>query len=127
MLVWQKILFILAIATIFALGSCESAEEKIAKETAAAQGAGKVSLAPDGMAVFRKNCVTCHGANGKLGLNGAKDLSVSTLSVEERVSIITNGKNLMTPFAAVLSPEEIQSVAAFTLTLKEPTSNAESR
>ncbi len=79
------------------------------------------------MAIFRKNCVTCHGSNGKLGLNGAKDLSLSTLSTDERLGIITNGKNLMTPFAAILSPQEIQAVAAFTLTLKQSPSDAESK
>ena len=127
MLFWRKISVIFTVMTVFALGSCESAEEKIAKKIASVQNAENVSLTPDGMAIFRKNCVTCHGSNGKLGLNGAKDLSISTLSMEERVGIITNGKNLMTPFAAVLSPKEIQAVAAFTLTLKEPSSNAESR
>ncbi len=127
MLFWRKIAAILTALTVFALVSCESAEEKISRKTASAQNAGSVSLAPDGMAIFRKNCVTCHGANGKLGLNGAKDISVSTLSIEDRVNIITNGKKLMTPFAAVLSPEEIQAVASYTQTLQEPSSNAESK
>ena len=70
------------------------------------------------MAVFRKNCITCHGADGKLGLNGAKDLSASAISVEERMEIITNGKKLMTPFKALLSAEEIKAVATYTMTLK---------
>lgn len=76
-------------------------------------------LIPDGMAVFRQKCVTCHGADGTLGLNGAKDLTQSTLNLEERVNIITNGKKLMTPFGTVLSKEEIQAVAEFTQTLKK--------
>lgn len=75
--------------------------------------------APDGMAVFRKYCIACHGADGKLGLNGAKDLSASTLSKAERIQVITNGRKLMTPFNEVLSPEEIQAVAEYTLSLKK--------
>jgi len=71
------------------------------------------------MTVFRQNCVICHGANGQLGLNGAKDLSKSERTLEERVQIITYGKNLMAPFRTILSPEEIAAVAAYTLTLKK--------
>lgn len=73
---------------------------------------------PDGMAVFRQQCVTCHGADGKLGLNGAKDLSASLLSKDERIQVITHGRNLMQPFEKILSPEEIQAVAEYTLSLK---------
>ena len=98
--------------------ACENPDETFARQTAAAQQAGRPVLAPDGMAVFRKNCITCHGADGKLGLNGAKDLSASAISVEERIEIITNGKKLMTPFKALLSVEEIKAVATYTMTLK---------
>ena len=101
------------------LAACESDADKIARRTAAAQKAGQNAAAPDGMAVFRQNCVICHGADGRLGLNGAKDLRLSTRSVEERIQIITQGKNLMTPFGTILSPEEIAAVAAYTLQLKK--------
>ena len=72
-----------------------------------------------GSEIFRKNCVTCHGAEGNLGLNGAYDLTKSQLSHEERVAVITNGRKLMTPFAAILSAAEIKSVAEYTETLKK--------
>jgi cytochrome c6 len=75
-------------------------------------------VAASGVAIFKKNCVTCHGADGKLGLNGAKDLTQSMLTVEERIPIITKGKNLMTPFEKMLTPEEIQAVAQYTTTLR---------
>jgi cytochrome c6 len=102
--------------------ACESAEEKIARRAAEANQKSSQAAAPDGLAVFRQNCVTCHGTDGTLGLNGAKDLSQSILPLEERVNIITNGKKLMTPFGAILSPAEIQAVAAYTQALqKQPT------
>lgn len=101
------------------IGACQSAEEQISnKETAAKTGHSTPSK-PDGMAIFRQRCVVCHGSDGNLGLNGAKHLSESVLPLEERINIITNGKNLMTPFRTLLSPEEIQAVAAYTLTLKK--------
>lgn len=74
---------------------------------------------PDGATLFRKHCVVCHGADGTLGLNGAKDLTQSTLHPTDRIQIITHGKKLMTPFKTILSPDEIKVVAEYTLTLKK--------
>ncbi|MFN0037650.1 MAG: c-type cytochrome [Saprospiraceae bacterium] len=106
-------------ATLFFSAACGSADEEIARrENAAKQGANQKN-APDGMAVFRQNCVTCHGADGTLGLNGAKDLGLSTMTLEERVNIITHGKKLMTPFGALLGPEKIRAVAEYTQTFKK--------
>jgi len=72
----------------------------------------------EGEQVFKKNCIICHGADGKLGINGAKDITVSKLTLEERESQIKKGKNTMTPFEGVLSETQIKSVAAYTMTLK---------
>lgn len=72
----------------------------------------------DGPTVYKKYCIVCHGADGKLALNGAKDITASELTKEERVELIRNGRNTMTPFGGILSEEEIESVATYTLTLK---------
>ena len=76
-------------------------------------------LQPDGMAVFRQKCVNCHGADGQLGLNGAKNLALSTLPLEDRIQVITLGRKLMTPFKNVLTEAEITAVANYTITLKK--------
>jgi len=67
-----------------------------------------------GAEVYKKNCKLCHGADGKQQLNGAKDLNLSTFSLEERIHIITNGKNVMVPFKDVLTAEQIKAVAIYT-------------
>lgn len=97
--------------------ACGSAEEQINRRTAAAAQPDAPAVGPDGQAIFRQYCVVCHGADGKLALNGAKDLTVSVLTLEERVNIVANGKKLMTPFNEILSPEEIKAVAEYTQTL----------
>jgi cytochrome c6 len=71
-----------------------------------------------GNQVFMKYCKLCHGANGKMGLNGAKLLPESTMSLEERITQITNGKGTMQAYKDLLSAEEIKAVAEFTMTLK---------
>lgn len=72
-----------------------------------------------GYEVFRMQCVACHGQDGKLGLNGAQDLTQSTLTKEERLEILNNGKSTMPSFRGILSQEEIAAVVDYTLKLKE--------
>lgn len=71
-----------------------------------------------GAKVFQKNCVLCHGIDGKLQFNGAKDINKSTLSLDERIVLITNGRKTMTPFKDILSKKQIKAVAAYTMKMK---------
>ena len=68
--------------------------------------------------IFKQSCAVCHGTDGKLGANGSKDLSQSTLTLDEKINMITKGKGVMIAFEAVLSPEEIKAVAKYTEQLK---------
>jgi cytochrome c5 len=63
-----------------------------------------------GKAIFNGYCIVCHGEDGKLGLNGAKDLSISTLTDEEIKNIILHGKNGMSPYKKVLTEQEVEAV-----------------
>ncbi|MFN8437458.1 MAG: SirB2 family protein [Cytophagales bacterium] len=72
-----------------------------------------------GKAVYESACTTCHGADGKLMQAGAKDLSVSALTMDEKVSMITKGKGLMQAFEGRLSEADIKAVASYTETLKK--------
>lgn len=67
---------------------------------------------PDGKALYEQNCSICHGDDGKMGSAGAKDLSISTMSLEERMSIIQNGKGGMAPFGDDLLNEEQRKAVA---------------
>lgn len=77
----------------------------------------KYVAAAEGEAIYKKYCVLCHGVDGKLGLNGSKDISVSPLTLAERIIQIAKGKNTMTPFEGILSPQEINAVAEYSMTL----------
>ncbi len=72
-----------------------------------------------GKAVYEANCVMCHGEDGKKGLAGAKDLSVSTLSDNEKITVIMNGKGAMSPYKKVLTEDDIKAVVQYINTLKE--------
>ncbi len=73
-----------------------------------------VEAAHPGEKVYKKYCVTCHGTDGSMGSNGAFNLRETKLSIEEKIAVITKGRNTMTPFEKVLKPEEISAVAEFT-------------
>lgn len=73
----------------------------------------------DGKAIYKNYCVNCHGLQGDMGAGGAANLQISALSLEERVIVITKGRNAMQPYESVLKPAQIEAVANFTLTLKE--------
>ena len=72
-----------------------------------------------GEKIFRTYCITCHGVDGKLALNGAKDLSASELDLDEKILQVTKGKGLMTPFEGILTEEQIRQVSQYTVSLIE--------
>lgn len=71
----------------------------------------------DGKALFINECAKCHGTDGKLGLVGSADLSLTKLSVEELSSVIKNGKGTMPKFD-YLTEAEIAGLTDYIVTLK---------
>ncbi len=71
-----------------------------------------------GQAVFAERCAVCHGPDGRQGTNGAHDLTKSNLNVTGRVYMVTNGFGKMPGFKDQLTEEQIQQVAAYSLTLR---------
>ncbi len=72
-----------------------------------------------GKQVYTTYCVACHGANGKLKLNEASDLALSTMTLEERIKNISEGGSMMPAFAEVISEEQIKAVAVYLDELKQ--------
>jgi cytochrome c6 len=72
----------------------------------------------DGAQVFKLSCAVCHGEDGKLGANGAKDITASKLTVDERIALVTKGKGLMPAQEHILTSAEIKAVVEYTTTMK---------
>lgn len=73
-----------------------------------------------GVTVFRDNCMNCHGADGNLGMNGAKRLPESTLTLEERIQVVTEGRNNVMPaFKTLLSEQKIKAAVEYTMQLSK--------
>lgn len=85
-----------------------------------AAGTGEGTPADEGADLFNSYCATCHGRKGNMGINGAKDLTVSTLSREEMIAVVTNGRRLMMAYKGTLRPKEIEQVVDHALSLRTP-------
>lgn len=70
-------------------------------------------------AIYNQLCTPCHGEDGTKRLGTAADLSASTLSLEERKTIILKGKGLMPIYQGQITEQEAEELAAYTQTLKK--------
>ncbi len=68
--------------------------------------------------VYTTYCVQCHGTDGKKGVLGAKDLTISVLSNQEKIEVITQGRRSMPSYKESMSAQEIKDVAAYIENLK---------
>jgi len=75
--------------------------------------AGNKIIVVNGKEIFNEKCSLCHGVDGKLGMSGAKDLSITALDHASIVDIITHGKNAMAPYKDALSSEQIEAVTSY--------------
>ena len=65
--------------------ACSSSNEKTG-----AKGTNAKPLS--GSKIYTLYCTQCHGSKGNLELNGATDFTKSTLTLEERIDVIANGR-----------------------------------
>jgi len=100
--------------TIVACGN-KKAESSTASE---AKTATVAQNNVDGEKIYKMQCVACHGMDGKLGVNGSKDLTASELTLEERITMIKEGKPPMMAYKNILEEDEIKAVAEYTFKLK---------
>ncbi|MEP7323171.1 MAG: cytochrome c [Saprospiraceae bacterium] len=118
-------IFLSALVCLTLLVACQGKKGDAAggtaehKDTTASAPAPMVAVNAAGKKTFETYCILCHGADGKLGLNGSKDLTISVISLDERITQVTNGKGVMTPFKDILTEDEIKAVAEYTVSLKK--------
>ncbi|MBC7695593.1 MAG: SirB2 family protein [Burkholderiales bacterium] len=99
---------VLATLSFFLIVVSFGIAQKVKKEKA-----GGTILAMSGKEIFEEKCTLCHGGDGKLGMSGSKDLSVTQLDHAGIVTIVTVGKNTMASYKSTLSAEQIEAVASY--------------
>jgi len=109
-----------AIAMLLIIGSYGMAEMiKGAKASDKMEEVREEGKALSGAELYKINCESCHGETGNAGVSGAKDLSISTLSVADKKVIVSKGKGNMTAYDGILNASEINSVVDYIETLKQ--------
>ena len=98
---------------IGAYGLAEVSKKKLDKSPSMA-----VSANATGAELYTAYCQKCHGADGKAGIMGASDLSVSSLSFNDLAERISKGKNRMPGFSNVLSPDQLNEITTYAQTLR---------
>lgn len=114
----MKISIVFAFIVIFIL-ACggEQAVDGTKSASLASSHQDQVDPLAAGKKAYNQYCVACHGKDGKLGINGARDFAESDLNLKERIEVITEGRGMMTPFKSILKPEQIKSAAEYTIHL----------
>ena len=98
------------------VGAYGMAEMSKKQKPKALQGISESTI--NGKEIYNTACISCHGADGKLGMMGARNFSESTMDLDARIEIIKKGKVAMKPFGGILTDEQIKAVAEYTITLK---------
>jgi cytochrome c6 len=75
--------------------------------------------APNGAAIFRANCATCHGDRGQGGIGprlGGGQVVARFSNENDEIAIVTNGEGGMPAWRGTLSPAQIKAVVGYTRT-----------
>ena len=108
---FNKVMAVVALLLIVAAYGLAEMGKK-GKETTPSEFTN-VAHAELGKEIYNNKCITCHGVDGKLGLSGAKDLSTSILTHDEKIAIVKNGKNSMMSFNGQLDEGQIEAVVEY--------------
>lgn len=116
---WELSLRIAAAAAlIMALAACggngnKNAAQSPSPGTAASPAAGGGTATANAEALYKQNCVACHGAN--LDGNGAANKNLTKVGAkytkEQILGIVTNGRNGMPAFKGKLKDEELNALS----------------
>lgn len=116
----MKRLFPLLLFVLIAV-ACGGGEETTASEAPGTTPPVAAAQDIDVKKIWKIRCIACHGLYGDMGTNGAANLQEVTSDLDYRINIITNGSEngVMTAFGEILSPEEIEAMAKYTMTFNK--------
>jgi mono/diheme cytochrome c family protein len=121
---YNKLLAILALVMLIgAYGLAEVYKAQFGKrhqvtEVVTDPASEQYNILVHGVALYKAQCVVCHGDDGKADFSGAKNLTVTKKSAAEIITIIKSGKNAMPKMAAIYNEQELKALAKYVQSLK---------
>lgn len=112
-LVLTSVLSVFIISLFTLLSSCGSSSAGLPAVT----GNAEVDM-QTAKKIYSFRCSICHGDDGTMSYGGAKDLPSSTLTKEQVIEQITNGKGAMPAMKDVLDKEHIDILADYAMSLR---------
>ncbi len=100
-----------ALSLLLITGAYGLAESYKKKKAIPKDQVTNTEMAMDGKSLYSANCTLCHGADGKLGAAGAKDLSATIGDVNTIKDIILHGKGMMP--ASTVNEEQAVAIAEY--------------
>ena len=76
------------------------------------------SALANAQSIFSQQCVSCHGQDGGKLIGDGANLRKSSLTLPQQKAVIAKGRGLMPAYEGTLSEQEMEALAAYTLTLK---------
>lgn len=116
MIAYRKKIRTLAVASLVLLIGAFGLARISKRESARGELAGREAL--DGGELFTAACSQCHGVDGRAGIAGASDLSVTVLNESGLLQVISDGKGSMPGYDDILDENQRAAVAAYVRTLK---------
>jgi mono/diheme cytochrome c family protein len=108
----NKALAVLSVVLILAAYGLAEADKKHRGDIKVDTTSAKDNLDAGKIVYQNAHCIGCHGADGKLAMSGAKDLSITTLTIDEQKAIIRNGKSPM-PGYKDLTDEQLNDLVQY--------------
>jgi mono/diheme cytochrome c family protein len=114
----NKALAVLAVGLIFAAYGLAEMHKKAQAGGPVNTAVTKDPLEAGKIVYLDAKCNTCHGYDGKQGMAGAKDLSITQLTMDEQKAIIKNGKTSM-PGHPDLTDEQLTDLVQYMATFRK--------
>jgi mono/diheme cytochrome c family protein len=106
---------------LLSMGTLLAAQQADTKQPAPPGQTEQAKITNPGQKIFEDNCMRCHGADGssntfighKWNVPDLRSDAVQKLSAEQRITIITGGKNNMPAHKDKLTKDEIRLVESY--------------
>lgn len=114
---------VLRITSLFLLSllilatSCSGSKTEKVEETE--EQAEKEFSFSDAKSLYTMKCASCHGADGKLGMSGAKDLSTSKITDQQIMCMIQSGQNAMPAFKDMIPDYQLEQLVVVVKSLRK--------